>query len=355
MKLLCISAAADEAKEEQGNLGDHQTEHPPTKLRSWYNSFRKGLKRKGKEPRVTISEPIKMHTLTQSELIQINGVIEVKPEVTNGEDVIKTGDAVETPTTDDKEDGDDRVDGSNIKSAPSNTELNSDHEGEEEDEDEEEETSEQLVGYSWFWGGISRREAEALLRGRKDGTFLVRDSSDRPRYLYSLSFRSNGKTMHTRIEQNGGRLFFSSTNSPTPKDGIKRNDDGSRSLGALISVAMNQNNGADSIFFYSRGLTRNGENGDASSPVPSTSLHTVHLNTPLSRFAYLLDFQYNGDGGDQKKALQYLCKFVLHHVPEARAKIESDEEGGQLETLPVELQQFATSSEYFPRQMAAVK
>lgn len=29
---------------------------------------------------------------------------------------------------------------------------------------------------SWYVGGMRRREAEELLRGRKDGTFLIRDS-----------------------------------------------------------------------------------------------------------------------------------------------------------------------------------
>uniref|UniRef100_A0A0E9R999 SH2 domain-containing protein n=1 Tax=Anguilla anguilla TaxID=7936 RepID=A0A0E9R999_ANGAN len=35
----------------------------------------------------------------------------------------------------------------------------------------------------------------------------VRDSSD-DRYLLSLSFRSQGKTLHTRIEHSNGRFSF---------------------------------------------------------------------------------------------------------------------------------------------------
>ncbi|OXB52426.1 UNVERIFIED_CONTAM: hypothetical protein H355_010943, partial [Colinus virginianus] len=40
---------------------------------------------------------------------------------------------------------------------------------------------------------------EMKLKGKPDGSFLVRDSSD-PRYILSLSFRSQGITHHTRME-----------------------------------------------------------------------------------------------------------------------------------------------------------
>ena len=46
-------------------------------------------------------------------------------------------------------------------------------------------------------------EAELALASKADGSFLVRDSSD-DRYILSVSFRSQGKTHHTRIEVVGG-------------------------------------------------------------------------------------------------------------------------------------------------------
>lgn len=42
------------------------------------------------------------------------------------------------------------------------------------------------------------------LKGKPDGSFLVRDSSD-PRYILSLSFRSQGITHHTRMEHYRGK------------------------------------------------------------------------------------------------------------------------------------------------------
>ena len=57
----------------------------------------------------------------------------------------------------------------------------------------------------WYWGAMSFDEAEAMLASRRDGSFLVRDSSDE-RYILSLSFRSLGGTHHTRIEHYKGTV-----------------------------------------------------------------------------------------------------------------------------------------------------
>ncbi|KAI4798503.1 hypothetical protein KUCAC02_022018 [Chaenocephalus aceratus] len=64
-----------------------------------------------------------------------------------------------------------------------------------------------LARQGWYWGPITRWEAEEKLVNLADGSFLVRDSSD-DRYLLSLSFRSQCKTLHTRIEHSNGRFSF---------------------------------------------------------------------------------------------------------------------------------------------------
>lgn len=60
----------------------------------------------------------------------------------------------------------------------------------------------------WYWGPMNWEDAEMKLKGKPDGSFLVRDSSD-PRYILSLSFRSQGVTHHTRMEhyRGGNRLL----------------------------------------------------------------------------------------------------------------------------------------------------
>ena len=47
---------------------------------------------------------------------------------------------------------------------------------------------------------MDRDEAEALLAGRPEGTFLLRDSAQED-YLFAVSFRRYGRSLHARIEQ----------------------------------------------------------------------------------------------------------------------------------------------------------
>ena len=59
----------------------------------------------------------------------------------------------------------------------------------------------------WYWGAIGWEEAEKQLASERDGSFLLRDSSD-DRYLFSLSFRALDTTHHTRIEHYKGLLLL---------------------------------------------------------------------------------------------------------------------------------------------------
>ena len=132
-----------------------------------------------------------------------------------------------------------------------------------------------VARYGWYWGPVTRTEAEEKLQGADDGTFIVRDSSD-DRYLLSLSFRSQGKTLHTRIEySNGFFSFYSFPDSDT---------EGYRSIVDLIEWSMRHSQAG--VFCFSRGKAM------GSPAVP------VRLLKPLSRF-------------NQVRSLQHYCRFVI--------------------------------------------
>jgi len=67
----------------------------------------------------------------------------------------------------------------------------------------------QITSCSFYWGKMDRYEAEKLLEGRPEGTFLLRDSAQEE-YLFSVSFRKYGRSLHARIEQWNHHFSFDS-------------------------------------------------------------------------------------------------------------------------------------------------
>jgi len=67
----------------------------------------------------------------------------------------------------------------------------------------------QISHCSFYWGVMDRYEAERLLESRPEGTFLLRDSAQED-YLFSVSFRRYGRSLHARVEQWSHKFSFDS-------------------------------------------------------------------------------------------------------------------------------------------------
>uniref|UniRef100_A0A8D3DEI4 Suppressor of cytokine signaling 7 n=1 Tax=Scophthalmus maximus TaxID=52904 RepID=A0A8D3DEI4_SCOMX len=136
----------------------------------------------------------------------------------------------------------------------------------------------ELEKCGWYWGPMNWEDAEMKLKGKPDGSFLVRDSSD-PRYILSLSFRSQGVTHHTRMEHYRGT--FSLWCHP-------KFEDRCHSVVEFIERAiMHSKNGKFLYFLRSR--------------VPGLPPTPVQLLYPVSRFSSI-------------KSLQHLCRFCIRQL-----------------------------------------
>ncbi|GAB0100266.1 suppressor of cytokine signaling 6 [Sergentomyia squamirostris] len=60
-----------------------------------------------------------------------------------------------------------------------------------------------LTKYGWYWGPLSRNAAQKRLTSELNGSFLLRDSQT-DKYQFTLSFRSAGCTLHSRIDYRNG-------------------------------------------------------------------------------------------------------------------------------------------------------
>ena len=92
----------------------------------------------------------------------------------------------------------------------------------------------------WYWGPINAAVAETILEKEKDGTFLVRDSTD-DRFLFSLSCKYDGKVGHIRIEHNGGHFMFrkiDSYKSDNIRDFVEKAIENSHSVISTFFVSL---------------------------------------------------------------------------------------------------------------------
>jgi len=58
-----------------------------------------------------------------------------------------------------------------------------------------------------YWGKMDRYEAEKALENKAEGSFLLRDSAQEE-YIFSVSFRRYGRSLHARIEEADHKFSF---------------------------------------------------------------------------------------------------------------------------------------------------
>jgi len=65
----------------------------------------------------------------------------------------------------------------------------------------------EITNSGFYWGKMDRYEAESLLEDKPEGSFLLRDSAQ-DEYLFSVSFRRYGRSLHARIEEQSHEFSF---------------------------------------------------------------------------------------------------------------------------------------------------
>lgn len=136
------------------------------------------------------------------------------------------------------------------------------------------ESMKQLKDCGWYWGPLSYEEAESKLIDKRDGSFLVRDSSNE-NYILSLSFKSMGQVHHTRIEHHKGLFSFWS----------QPDSHGKAQICQFIEQTVENSKNGRFLYFLRPA-------GPGSPPLP------IQLLYPVSRFFRV-------------PSLQHMCRFLV--------------------------------------------
>ncbi|XP_051544492.1 suppressor of cytokine signaling 2 isoform X3 [Myxocyprinus asiaticus] len=73
-----------------------------------------------------------------------------------------------------------------------------------------------LKNTGWYWGSLTANEAKEILQDTSEGTFLVRDSTQRD-YLFTISAMTSAGPTNLRIEYTDGKFKLDSVVLVKPK------------------------------------------------------------------------------------------------------------------------------------------
>ncbi|XP_075967364.1 suppressor of cytokine signaling 2 [Anarhichas minor] len=136
-----------------------------------------------------------------------------------------------------------------------------------------------LRNTGWYWGGLTANEAKEILQDTSEGTFLVRDSSQRD-FLFTISAMTSAGPTNLRIEYKHGKFKLDSVVLVKPK--LKQFD----SVVHLVEHYVH--------------LSRTGDNKTPSDPRPSAAPNgTVQLLLTRPAFTAM-------------PRLQHLCRIAIN-------------------------------------------
>lgn len=134
----------------------------------------------------------------------------------------------------------------------------------------------------WYWGSLTASEAKEILQDTSEGTFLLRDSSQRD-YLFTISAMTSAGPTNLRIEYKHGKFKLDSVVLVKPK--LKQFD----SVVHLVEHYVQ--------------LSRTGSNKVPSSPHPKTPLPNGTVQLLLTKPVYTAT-----------PTLQHLCRITINRV-----------------------------------------
>ncbi|GAA6225180.1 suppressor of cytokine signaling 2-like [Lates japonicus] len=137
-----------------------------------------------------------------------------------------------------------------------------------------------LKNTGWYWGSLTANEAKEILQDASEGTFLVRDSSQRD-YLFTISAMTSAGPTNLRIEYKHGKFKLDSVVLVKPK--LKQFD----SVVHLVEHYVQ--------------LSRTSDKAAASSPQPSVAPPNGTVQLLLTKPVYTAT-----------PSLQHLCRIAIN-------------------------------------------
>ncbi|CAL8242370.1 unnamed protein product [Merluccius merluccius] len=161
-----------------------------------------------------------------------------------------------------------------------------------------------LKNTGWYWGSLTANEAKEILNDSPEGTFLVRDSSQRD-YLFTISAMTSAGPTNLRIEYKDGKFKLDSVVLIKPK--LRQFDSVVHLVEHYVQLSRNSSKASASAKVVGGG-------GGALNPQPAPSSSTT--TTPSGTVQLLLTKPVY----TATPSLQHLCRVSINrstkHVQE---------------------------------------